>query len=57
MYAAFPADGLSSGASKEEASKREEDCRAARARGGNQTRDPTGNQGLQYALPDCCLAS
>ena len=57
VYAAFLADGLSSGASKEEASKREEDCRAAEASGGSQPRDPTGNQGVQYALLKHCLAS
>ena len=53
----IPADGLSSDASQNEASQREGDGRAARASGENQPRDPTGNQGLQYALPEYCLAS
>ena len=57
VYAAFPADGLSSGASKEETSKREGDCHAVRASGGNQTREPTGSQGVQYAMLKHCLAS
>ena len=57
LHATFPADGLPSGASQEEASQREGDCRAARASGGDQARDPTGNQGVPYALLEHCLAS
>ena len=51
------ADGVSSDALHDEASQREEACHAAEASGGSQPRDPTGNQGIQYALLDCCLAS